>query len=466
MDPSEIPERSALWFGQKSQQFGFGQLFDQITIVVTVALSLFSLVVFWPIIAQIEFEEAFFTPLLPAVITALGYLGLTPSAVLRLLFITSFVASTAGFYLLVRVLTRRQITPILAAVIYTLPPVPVFVLTFLRQGLLEAELSAARSFFSIVYGDGAHFLALALIPVAAIFFLRYIKLGRVNDLVVTALITTLVLLANRSQSLSLFLVFLVVVATELFLGSPGEKFKRFWQVLLLSIGLASFWYTPEFLLKSFWLLGRHMAANIDLLLPLPLVMVVILLFFSYAFFAKREDRQPIFVAFLLLIVFLIIVGGWLFYGRSLLPYPYRFLANLNMFGSIVLALGITAVIDKLHLVEALHFANWPASLKVVGALAFGLFSFLGLALVAFFLSPLAILAVAGPSSIWSRVRLSVLAEREETLRVAGGAFELASPGGESWQVAVGILISLIFLGVCGWLVFKPFDSAQGKSSKL
>ncbi|MEK9147165.1 MAG: hypothetical protein AAB639_03125, partial [Patescibacteria group bacterium] len=347
MESPEIPERSTLWFGQKSPQFGLGVLFDQITIVVTMALALFSFVVFWPIISQIEFEEAFFTPLVPAAMTILGYFDLGPSTVLRLLFITSFVASTAGLYLLVRVLTRRQITPILAAVIYMLPPVPVFVLTFLRQGLLEAELSSTRSFFSIVYGDGAHFLALALIPVAALLFLRYIKLGGVNDLVVTALLTALVLLANRSQSLSLFLVFLVIVATELFLGSPSQKFKRFWQVLLLSSGLASFWYTPEFLLKSFWLLTRHIIANIDLLVPLPLVMVIISLFFSYAFFAKREDRQPIFAAFLLLIVFLVIVGGWLFYGRSILPYPYRFLANLNMFGSVVLALGITAVIDKL-----------------------------------------------------------------------------------------------------------------------
>jgi len=288
MDPQNIPKRPLFWFNRRSATNGYPViLFDRINLIYIGVFVLLSFVIFWPIIAKITFEEVFFTPLVPFLISVLSIFGFNADSSLRFLFIGSLMISTVGIYLFVYDLTKRRVTAILASVLYLIPPMPIFILSLFFSGRYQSQLISAKSFFTIIYGDGAHFLALALIAFAALFFLRYIKSDKTSDLVITVLACAFILLASRSQALSLFLVLTVVALTDLFLGNARIKFKRFLLVLLISLGLVSFWYTPSFWQETLIGFFNQLKVNLKFLFPLPVTIGFLTLFASW-----QEGRSP------------------------------------------------------------------------------------------------------------------------------------------------------------------------------
>src|SRR3989304_7953724 len=455
MDPQNIPKRPLFWFNRRSATNGYPViLFDRINLIYIGVFVLLSFVILWAVISESSFEEVFFTPLVPFLISLLEIFGLNTTSSLRLLFIGSFMISTIGIYLFFYDLTKRRITAILASVLYLIPPMPIFILSFFFSKRYQSELISAKSFFTIIYGDGAHFLALALIAFAALFFLRYIKSAKINDLVITVLACAFILLASRSQALSLFLVLTVVALTDLFLGNARIKFKRFLLVLFISLGLVSFWYTPSFWQEALIGFFNQLKVNLKFLFPLPVTIGFFTLFASFVFFGKRADRQPIFFSFLLFIIFLILVGEWLWYQRSLLTHPQRLVPNLNMFAAIVSALTLTAIIDRLRLVKTLAVETWSAAGKALGALIFGVVSFLLLAIVAFALFPWVTLLISGPNGLWTKIKMGVLADRQETLAFAGKNFGLVRQHTDGWQLWLGVALSLFFMAILIYMILK------------
>lgn len=458
MDPQKVPRRPLFWFKRKPETTFYPTiLFDRINLIYIGVFALLSFVLFWPIIAQISFEEVFFTPLVPFLISVFQIFGFSADSSLRFLFIASLMISTVGIYLFVYDLTKRRVTAILASVVYLIPPMPIFILSLFFSSRYQSQLISAKSFFTIVYGDGAHFLALALIAFAALFFLRYIKRGKISDLVLTVLSCALILLASRSQALNLLLVLTVVALTDLFLGSARVKIKRYLLVLLISLGLVSFWYTPSFWQETLVDFFGQLQLNLKFLFPLPVTIGFLTLFGSFVFFGRREDRQSIFFSFLLFIIFLILIGEWLWYQRSLLPHPQRLVPNLNMFGAIVAALTLTAIVDRLSLVKALAVETWSAAARALGALVFGIVSFLLLAIVAFALSPWVIRLISGPHGLWTKIKIEVLADRQETLAFAGENFGLVRQHTDGWQLWLGLALSLFFMAILVYLVFEKSE---------
>src|SRR3990167_10249120 len=96
-------------------------------------------------------------------ISVFSIFGFNADSSLRFLFIGSLMISTVGIYLFVYDLTKRRVTAILASVLYLIPPMPIFILSLFFSGRYQSQLISAKSFFTIIYGDGAPFLALALI---------------------------------------------------------------------------------------------------------------------------------------------------------------------------------------------------------------------------------------------------------------------------------------------------------------
>ncbi|MBI2327942.1 hypothetical protein HYU92_06520 [Candidatus Curtissbacteria bacterium] len=446
MDPQqEVPKRSGLWFGESLKEHQDVRLLDKTALVVCPTLALFAFMLFWPIISQINFEEVFFTPLVPFLMAALSLLGILKNEAMRILFIVSLMISTVGVYLLVRDLTKRHLTAILAALIYMLPPVPVFVLTYARQGLYQVELEAARNFLTIVYGDGGQFLGLALIPFAMIFLLRYLKSAAKIDLLLTVLLCSLIFLASRSQAFNLLLILAIVSLTEFFLGMARVKIRRFLLVVVLSLGLVAFWYTPGFLIESLLLYKNQLALNIRFLFPLFFILGLIVMFFAFVFFAKRARRQPIFVALLLAVVYLAIILEWFLERQALVPHTHRLFANLNMFLAIVLALAAAGIFDKLRLLEKLGVARWSAFAKSLGAIVFAIVSFVILVFLALTFSPYVVLLLAGSGGVWTKISLQVLADRQDAQALAGENFKLIRLETNAWQMSLGVILSLVFL---------------------
>jgi hypothetical protein len=467
MDPQqEIPERSHFWFNDKRKTIRVHdiKLLDKITLLFGLFLVLFAFIVLWPVVSQVKFEEAFSVPLMPLFISMFSSWGFESQSIVRVIFMGSFMLSTAGVYLLVRELTRRQVSSILATLIYMLPPVPIFVIAHFGRGLSPIELASASSFLTVMYGNGG-LLGFALIPFASILFLKFLKSGDKNVLVLTVLVSTIVLLTDQTQSLSLLLVFGIITISEFLLGMARLKIKRLLQILFYSLGLVLFWYFPIFFNRPLAVFTSQTFTNLKYLFPLPFILGVLGLIFSFVFFGKREKRQGIFISFLLLVVFLSLILGWLFFQHSYVSHPNRLVSNLNMFGAIVVSLALTMIFDQLRLEERIGFKSWNWMKKVLGGLFFGIFSFLFMAFVGLLLAPLIVYAISGPYGVWTKIRLAVIADKQEGLAMVGGNFHLIARHVSDWGQLLGIVGTLIVAVLLLSLWVEGFLSARTKNVK-
>jgi len=455
MDPTEnIPERSKLWLDQKNHVVISGKFFDPVTKIFFIFLMIFTFVIFWPIIYKLNFEAVFYTPFIPLLINAFGILNVSKQITVSLIYLASFIASVGGVYLLVRYLTRRQSTAIFAGLIYIIWPIPIFILLFLTGRVFESGLVSPASFLSIIYGEVDYFFALALLPYAGLFYLNYLKYARKIDLLSTVILCLLIFLANQSQSLSLILVLSIITLTEIFLGQFRLKIKRAILLIVISLGLASFWYIPIAIASPTAIFTSHVVANLKLLFPLPAIVGILSLIISFAFFAKRQDRQAIFLSFLLLIIFLSLVSDWLLHGRSYVAHPNRLIPNMIMFGSVVLASAATAILDKVNLAGRVNFEKWSLLKKIIGSIFFGIISFAVLSITAVILTPIGISLVTGERGIWTKIRMQMINERAEAIANSKSNFELVIPEINLNYWLIGAGLTLFFILLLGWLFLK------------
>lgn len=461
----EIPERSNFWLNDKRKDINVREirLLDKITLLFGLFLVLFAFIVLWPIVSQINFEEAFSVPLIPWVISIFSAFGFGSGEIMRVIFMGSFMISTAGVYLFVRELTKRQVSSILATLIYILPPVPIFVFAHFRQGLSAFELGSAKSFLTVMYGNGG-LLGFALIPFASILFLKFLKRGEKKLLVATVLVSAVVLLADQTQSLSLFLVFGIIAVSELLLGQARLKMRRFLQVVLFSLGLVFFWYFPIVANRPLAIFESQTFTNLKYLFPLPFILGILGLIFSFVFFGKQEKRQGIFISFLLFMVFLSLISGWLFFGHSYVLHPNRLVSNLNMFGAIVASLALTMLFDQLKLEKRLGFGSWNWMKKVLGGLVFGLISFLIMVVVGFILAPFIIYVISGPSGVWTKIRLAVVFDKQEGLAMVGGNFKLIARHTSDWGQMLGFVGTAIVFALLLYFLVEEFIAQKTKNN--
>jgi len=125
-----------------------------------------------------------------------------------------------------------------------------------------------------------------------------------------------------------------------------------------------------------------------------------------------------------------------------------------MFAAIVSALTLTAIIDRLRLVKTLAVETWSAAGKALGALIFGVVSFLLLAILAFVVSPWVTLLISGPNGLWTKIKMGVLADRQETLAFAGKNFGLVRQHTDGWQLWLGVALSLFFMAILIYMILK------------
>lgn len=449
MDSSEIPERSNLWLDVKDKVESPWYLLDTVTVMFALFIGLFSAIIYWPSVSTFAFQEVFFTPLIPVIAQGLSIFKLSFNDSLKIIYTFSFGLSTVSLYLLVRDMTKKQLTAILSASIFLIPAVPVFFLTnFFPEKSSELYLSA-YSFFSIVYGDSAIFLSLSFIPLIIIFFNRYLSHSTFYYFGPTVILCSLVLLLSRTQSLNMLLILLIVVFNSLLLGMARLKLRRLFFVTIFSIGLVTFWYTPTFWLNTF-ILNGVVGQNLRYIFPLPLILGILGLFFSFVFFGKKEERRLIFIAFLVFTLFGVISADWLINKHSFVPYPHRLIPNISMFGSIVLALTITSFLDKFQLISSWRMKIRSKILKVIVLYAFAITSFIILGFLAFVSSPAVLHFLANGTSPWQIIKREFIIEKHQALAMAGGNFQLVKVDASSFQLILGAGITAAFLI---WLIF-------------
>lgn len=421
------------------------KLLDRATVVFCLALTVLILA-FWPLISQINFSQSALAPFLVGLLRSVG---ISSELVLRILLTGSLCLSVIGLYLLARYLTKRQVTPVIAAVAYLVPFVAVSYLYLGGDFFISAK--GLRSFLVAVYGESGHSIGITFVPWCLLFFLRYIKEGKTLDFVFSTVLVSLMFLAVGPFSFSFVTIIAFCFLTELFLGKAGLTARRFAQVILPSLGLVSLWYGFSYWQTNMVFLAGQVATNVKYLFPLPFILTVLILLFSYVFFSRRHDRQAIFISFLAFFVYLIIVASWLLEEKTVLAYPHRTIPIMVMFGSMVLALTLTVVYDRMNLERKFVFDKWRGAVQIGGVLVFGAMSFLIMSMAAYLVSPFLIKAFSGPQGAWQKVSGQVFADGQAVV-FASDSLKLVGVNGE-WQF-LSVLITLVSLGVILYLAFK------------
>ena len=292
----------------------------------------------------------FYTPLLPYLV-ATAHKIISPIAVAdwyHIIIALFYVLTPVSLYLLVKYLFRRQLIAISAALIYSL--LPSFSYLFPEVRAEAAGFNLAPWQLQVVthrYGDAPHVASLALIPIAALLFLKLLKRPSLPRYIWASLAIAAVALLNLIGFLALVIILAIVLFSEMLVGEPKRKLITGLWCALVSFGLVSFWYNPSFIGASleFGQAGISMP-GIFLTALIGLALLVILFLALYG----RGEIQPYFIIGAWALVFLTITALYSQFSISLAPQAdhYRYALELNMAGAVLGGVALVSIYDRLR----------------------------------------------------------------------------------------------------------------------
>jgi len=248
----------------------------------------------------------------------------------RLIFPLAYIFGPVGLYFYVWEISRRRLTSLLAALIYTLP--------------------AIRLTEAINFGDQAHVIALSILPLSLICFLRYLRNPTLVLITITAFSMAAIAIISPLTLFTLLIFIMTITYSEMLLGQGRFKLILALIVLILAAGLSAFWYHPEFLIDLFKSdRGRALISIIWDLFPLSFVILPVIGAFTFLIFDRRPLWQPIFLAGSQSFVFLLIYWVGNNISSLYVPEPAHFLPELIFTLSFFLAQIITTLFKVLTL---------------------------------------------------------------------------------------------------------------------
>jgi len=290
----------------------------------------------------------FYTPLLPytlALIHALSSLSIP--AAYRLVTASLYLLAPLTWYTLVLYLTKRRLTAISAALAYSLLPSFVYLIPEVRNVAQGFGYAPWRLLVLMLYGEGPHTCALALTPLAALFFLRALREPKFANYLRAAFFTGLVALINFIALFGLGMILVAILISEMVIGQPSEKLKRGLIFGLLTYGLCAFWFNLSFIKASFSFgTGSQVLDNLVTVWPL-LLLLLLLSGGLFALFSGKTKLQPLFLSLLWLASLGLIVFSWYGFHLAIAPQPKRYMPELEMAFTLLLALAATWIYDSL-----------------------------------------------------------------------------------------------------------------------
>ena len=290
----------------------------------------------------------FYTPLLPytlALIHALSSLSIP--AAYRLVTASLYLLAPLTWYTLVLYLTKRRLTAISAALAYSLLPSFVYLIPAVRNVAQGFGYAPWRLLVLMLYGEGPHTCALALTPLAALFFLRALREPKFANYLRAAFFTGLVALINFIALFGLGMILVAILISEMVIGQPSEKLKRGLIFGLLTYGLCAFWFNLSFIKASFSFgTGSQVLDNLVTVWPL-LLLLLLLSGGLFALFSGKTKLQPLFLSLLWLASLGLIVFSWYGFHLAIAPQPNRYMPELDMAFTLLLALAATWIYDSL-----------------------------------------------------------------------------------------------------------------------
>ena len=317
----------------------------------------------------------FYNPLLPFLIAGFHFIThLDFSYLYRVLTGIAYIAAPLTLYLFVKYLTRKEFPAVLAALAFS---TPTNFFAWLSPNIWEDIKTYGFVPWKLigltVYGQGPHIVALALIPLAALFFLHTLKYPNLKYYVLTGITTAAVALTHWPSFIVLILMQFILLFSEILIGQTLRKIKTAFFCFLLTYGFSAFWLNPSFLARSYTLGGQEVLSNWVKLIPISFVVVPVTVTVLFLIFDRRPRLQPFLVSMLWFLIPFLVIMAYNVYDKSLVPKPDFLTPELGMTSAILLAVILTIFVTVfLHILRfrlnerVYHIANLSSFIFIIG----------------------------------------------------------------------------------------------------
>lgn len=275
---------------------------------------------------------SFSGPVIPLTAKAIEFFFATPLPYsFQIVYLAFFVVFPFSFYLFVKRVAERKSIAFLAVLFASLP---IYLFAWSR---VNAGFNTE---------DGAHIASLALVPLALLSLLTFVRRGGLKNLLFASIFSSLVALTSPFGFFMFIILAFITTFSEMLLGTGRLKIFRFLVVFAVTSGLTSFWYNPQFSLSIVvGPLGTEIRTTIARLIPISFFTLPILGAFGYLLFDRKPDLQPVFLASFYTIVFALIVWA----GGGFFPsHPSRYTPELGISLSFLLAIGVVKLADYIR----------------------------------------------------------------------------------------------------------------------
>lgn len=196
--------------------------------------------------------HVFYTPLLPALeLLANNLANWSFGHAYRVITGVGYVLAPVSLFLFVWQIGKSKTGAFVAGLAYTfLPSVIALMFSEVAQDSVSGLLEPRRFAILVRWGEGPHTLALVFVPLFGLFLARYLeKKDSLLRLFLAALTLSLVALTNAVALWAAVLLGLAFLLGEFARrgADPVSVLKNFGRLLLLTFGLAAFWYNLPFI---------------------------------------------------------------------------------------------------------------------------------------------------------------------------------------------------------------------------
>ncbi len=308
------------------------------TPLILLGLFLFSLFLAYPLLfASIPIPHEFSTPLLPSILSVLShFFRLTPEVAGRVLVFGFYVLMPLIFFLFVKYLTKDLLFASVSALFYNLPLPLAFIIPSWRMALLAKGIIPIQALALLSEGEMVHIVGLFFLPLAGIFFLKFIRHGSPENLVWGVLVSALLALTSRAALWAFFIFSFTLTVADSLLLRGRLKIKRAAFFTALFLALVAFWYTPLFWSESLEVMvTAGLVRGLGILIPVSLVFLPILGVSIFLLCDRRPKRHVPLIIFLLYLLFGGTVFAGEFLGISFALRPERYLLELHLASSLL-----------------------------------------------------------------------------------------------------------------------------------
>ena len=287
-----------------------------------------------------------------AIIQKLSFNFLSMAQVYRIVVAIAYVLTPVTLFFLVRFFTKRDLIAFLASIIYLLAPSANYFLISRFYGIgQELHFSPWQLPVIVDFGEGPHMIALSLVPLAVIFFWRFLRRPTFFRFLGSAFLISTIIAINLFSAYALAYFLLGVFISEILLGKAKQKF--FLSLLLVTVvyGLIAFCYDAS-MITSLSRSGYIHPENKFRLPPITtlfLLLIFVLGPLSFVFYevfkkkARFQNKIALGIWFLIfwLIPYAFYKGYW--FGSQ----PNRYMPELNMTVAMIAAILLVKIHDFL-----------------------------------------------------------------------------------------------------------------------